>query len=220
MSTAGDLLLLTTDPTSGKSTIGSMESDAVLGGAMLYDLVELGRLALEGKDKKARVAVADRAPVPDPALEAAFARVRDRKPAKAQNIVTRLGKHGQKNLYSALAAEGSVRARDKKLFGIFPLTRHDVLAKVRRDDLLRRIRASLLQGQPPDDETGPLIGLLSAGNLVKFVVDRPDRKRAKKRAAEIAEGDWASESVRAAIRAANAAMTAAIAASAAAASGS
>jgi hypothetical protein len=220
MSTAGDLLLLATDPTSGKSKIGSMESDAVLGGAMLYDLVEIGRLALEGDGRKARVVVVDRAPVADPALEAAFARVRDRKPAKAQNLVTRLGKHGQKNLYSALAAEGAVRARDEKLLGIYSLTRHDVLAGVRRDELLRRIRASLLQVQPPDEETGPLIGLLSAGSLVKFVVDKPDRKRAKKRAEEIAEGDWASESVRAAIRAANAAMTAAIAASAAAASGS
>jgi hypothetical protein len=220
MSTSADLLLLATDPETGKSHIGSMESDAVLGGAMLYDLVQLDRLALEGEGRKARVVVVSRAPVPDPAVEAAFARVRDRKPAKAQNLVTRLGKHAQKNLYRELAEERVVRPRDVKLLGLIPLTRHDVFDTSRRADLLARIRGALLHGQEPDAETGPLIGLLSAGELVKYVVDKPDRKRAKKQAAEIAEGDWASEGVRKAIQAARAAMTAAVAASGAAASGS
>ena len=68
--------------------------------------------------------------------------------------------------------------------------------------------------------TRPARGLLSAGNLVKLAVDRPDRRRAKKRAAEIAKGDWASEAVRAAIQSAQAATTAAVAAAGAAAAGS
>jgi hypothetical protein len=220
MSTAADLLLLATDPESGKPGLGMMEVDYVLGGAMLYDLVSLERLQLDGKGRKARVTVADPSPAPDAALEAAFARVRDRRPSKAQSIVGRLGKHGQKNLYRVLTEEGSVRPREEKALGLFPLTRHDVLDTARRDQLLQRIRGALLHGQEPDAETGPLIGLLSAGELVKLVVDKPDRKRAKKRAAEIAEGDWASESVKAAIQAARAAMTAAVVASTAATAGS
>ena len=220
MSTAADLLLLATDPESGRPGIGMTERDAVLGGAILYDLVTLGRLRLEGEGRKARVTVADPSPVPDPALELAFARVRDRRPSKAQSIVTRLGKNAQKHLYQELAERGAVRAGDAKLLGIIPLTRHDVLDQARRSELLERVRGALLHGQDPDDETGPLIGLLSAGNLVKLVVDRPDRRRAKKRAAEIAKGDWASEAVRTAIQSAQAAMTAAVAASGAAAAGS
>ena len=220
MSTAGDLLLLATDPGSGRSGIGMMEVDYVMGGAMLYDLVTLGRLRLDGEGRKARVTVDDPSPIDDPALEAAFARVRDRKPAKAQSIVGRLGKHGQKNLYRVLSDEGVVRPRDAKLLGLIPLTRHDVIDSARRDRLLERIRGALLHGQEPEVETGPLIGLLSAGELVKLVVDKPDRKRAKKRAAEIAEGDWASESVRVAIQAARAAMTAAVVAASAASAGS
>jgi len=90
----------------------------------------------------------------------------------------------------------------------------------RRSDLLGRVRGALLQDQQPDEETGPLIGLLSAGNLVKLVVERPDRRRAKKRAEEIAQGDWASESVKKAIQSAQAAMLAAVAASGAVAAGS
>jgi len=220
MSTAADLLLLATDPESGRPGIGMTERDAVLGGAILYDLVTLGRLRLEGEGRKARVTVADPSPVPDPALEAAFARVRDRRPARAQSIVTRLGKNAQQHLYQELAEHEAVRPRDAKLLGVIPLTRHDVLDQARRSELLGRVRGALLHGQDPDDETGPLIGLLSAGDLVKLVIDRPDRRRAKKRAAEIAKGDWASEGVRAAIQSAQAAMTAAVVASGAAAAGS
>lgn len=131
-------------------------------------------------------------------------------------MVTRLGKRAQKSLYRELATQGSVRARDDKALGIFPLVRHDVLDGTRRDDLLRRIRAALLHDQPADDETGPLIGLLAAGELVKIVVDKPDRERVKKRAEVIAEGDWASEGVRQAIQAARSAMMAATVAGAAA----
>ncbi len=220
MSTAADLLLLVTDPETGRSELGMTEADYVVGGAMLYDLVTLGRLRLEGEGRKARVAVDDRSPLDDAALEAAFSRVRDRKPAKAQNIVARLGKNGQRNLYRGLVDEGAVRPRDAKLLGLIPLTRHDVLDAARRDQLLHRIRDVLLNDREPDEAIGPLIGLLSAGNLVKLVVEKPDRKRAKKRAAEIAEGDWASESVRAAIRSAQAAMTAAVVAATAASAGS
>jgi hypothetical protein len=220
MSTAADLLLLATDPESGRPGIGTTERDAVLGGAILYDLVARGRLQLDGEGRKARVAVADPSPVPEPALEAAFARVRDRRPAKAQGVVTRLGKNAQKHLYQDLAEHGAVRSRDAKVLGLLPLTRHDILDQARRADLLERIHGALLHGQSPDEETGPLIGLLSAGDLVKLVVDRPDRRRAKKRAAEIAKGDWASESVRAAIQSAHAAMTAAVVASGAVAAGS
>jgi hypothetical protein len=209
MSTAEDFLLLATDPSSGRARIGS--SDAVMGGAFLFDLVAAGSLDLDGERRKARVVVKEHAPVDDPVLEQAFARVRHRGRQAPRSIVTRLGKHAMKNVYAALAAKGIVRSRDEKALGIFPLTRHEVLETARRDDLQGRIRASLLHDIPADAETGPLIGLLSAAGLVKLVVDKPDRKRATARAKVIAQGDWASEGVRQAIQAAQAAMTAAIA---------
>lgn len=213
MSTAGDLLLLTTDPDTGRPGIGTTEADAVLGGAILYDLLALDRFMLVGAGRTAKVTVADTTPVTDPALQAAFARVRDRKPSKAEHVVTRLGKDARRNLYAALADDGAVRARDEKLLGLFPLTRHDVVDRARRSDLLGRVQEVLLHDREPDDETGPLVGLLSAGNLVKLVVDKPDRRQARKRAAEVAEGDWASAGVKKAIQSAQAAMLAAVAAS-------
>ncbi|MDR7085241.1 hypothetical protein J2X11_000080 [Aeromicrobium panaciterrae] len=221
MSTAEDFLLIATDPVSGKPLISSPQADPVFGGAFLLDLVTAGRLTLEGEGRKARVIIANRAPVDDPLTELAFDRIRNRGMQKPQHVVTRLGKNGRKDLYESLATKGLVRSRQVKALGIFPLTRHDIIDTARRDDLLTRIRSALLHDQPTDAQTGPLIGLLSAADMVRIVVDKPDRKAAKAKAKVLAEGDWASEGVRKAIQAAQAAITAGVvAATSAAASGS
>ena len=221
MTTAEDLLLIVTDPLTGKPQLDSMKADPVIGGAHLLDLVAAGRLALEGEGRKARVVVVSHAPVGDPLLEQAFTRVRNRGRQTPQNAVTRLGKHGRKNAYAALVAKGQMRVRPAKVLGIFAVSRHEIVDTARRNDLVNRVRASLLHDQPADAETGPLIGLLSAGDLTKLLVDKPDRKRAKARAKVIADGDWASEGVRKAIQAAQSAVTAGIvAATAASAAGS
>ena len=210
MTTAEDLLLIVTDPLSGKPQLDSMKADPVIGGAHLLDLVAAGHLALDGEGRKARVVVISHAPVGDPVLEQAFARVRNRGRQTPQNTVTKLGKQGRKHAYAALVDKGQMRAKPAKAVGIFPVSRHDVVDNARRHDLINRVRASLLHDQPADRETGPLIGLLSAADLTKLLVDKPDRKRAKARAKVVAEGDWASEGVRKAIQAAQSAVTAGI----------
>jgi len=210
MTTAEDFLLVMTDLGTGKARVGSMEADAVFGGAFLFDLVAGGRLALDGEGRKARVVVALDSPPDQPLLRDAFDRVRARRPMSAQNAVTRLGKKGRASTYDALVVRGAVRPRAEKALGLFPVTRYEIVDTARRDDLVTRIRATLLHDQPADDETGPVIGLLSAADLTKALVDGPDRRRAKQRAKIVAEGDWASEGVRQAIQAAQTAMTVAI----------
>ncbi len=210
MTTAEDLLLIVTDPVSGKPQLDSMKADPVIGGAHLLDLVAAGYLSLDGEGRKARVVVTSHAPVGDPVLEQAFARVRNRGRQTPQNTVTKLGKQGRKHAYAALVEKGQMRVQPAKALGIFTLTRHEVVDTARSHDLINRVRASLLHDQPADAETGPLIGLLSAADLTKLLVDKPDRKQAKARAKVIAEGDWASEGVRKAIQAAQSAVTAGI----------
>ena len=210
MTTAEDLLLIVTDPESGKPQLDSMKADPVIGGAHLLDLVAAARLSLDGQGRKARVVVNGYDPVSDPVLDQAFNRVRNRGRQTPQNTVNKLGKHGRKNVYAALVAKGQMRQRPAKALGIFPISRYDVVDTARRHDLINRVRASLLHDQPADAETGPLIGLLSAADLTKLFVDKPERKAAKARAKVISEGDWASEGVRKAIQAAQAAVTAGI----------
>lgn len=221
MTTAEDLLLIVTDTERGKPQLDSMKADPVIGGAHLLDLVAADHLGLDGEGRKARVVVTSHAPAADPVLEQAFARVRNRGRQTPQNTVTRLGKQGRKHVYAAMVANGQVHPRPAKVLGIFPASRYDVVDTARRHDLINRVRASLLHDQPADAETGPLIGLLSAADLTKLLVDKPERKAAKARAKVIAEGDWASDGVRKAIQAAQSAITAGIvAATAAGAAGS
>lgn len=218
MSVVQNLLLVSLDPQSGKVRLPSMQSDAALGGAVLIDLVLLGRLELVGTGRRAKVAVADPRPVDDPDLEAAFSRVRQRGHQAPRSLVARLGKKQRKAGLATLERRGLVRDQRRTFLGI-PLERLELVDVPARDDLVSRVRQVLLQGQPADDVTGPLVGLLSAADLLRLVVDRSDLKRAKKRAAEVSDGDWASEGVRQAIRDSQA-MLAAVAASSAAAGAS
>jgi hypothetical protein len=207
LSIAEDFLLIATDSDTGRPMIGATQSAPALGGAFLFDLVGAGRLALEGRGRSARVAVADHTPVDVPIVEQAFARVRNKGRLTPSKCVSMMGKQAKGLVYESLVADGTLRRRPAKALGLFPLNRYDVVDTTRRDDLRTRIRASLVHDQPADAETRPLIGLLSAAGMTKIVVDRPDRRMAKARAKVLSEGDWISEGVRAAIRSAQVAMS-------------
>jgi len=217
MSTIENVLLVGTDPVSGTTRIRSSVSQPMLGGAILFDLVSERRLVVEGSTKrKLRVVVADPTPVGNPVLDAAFDRVRHRGRQTPRTVVGRLGKQAQKNTYALLTARGLVRPRREKVLGLFPVTRHDVLAQGQRDQVVQATRAVLLHEQPADGTTGPIIGLLAAADLLKLVVERPDLKAAKRRAKVVSQGDWASEAVRDAVQAAQAAVVAGVVAASAA----
>jgi hypothetical protein len=201
---ASALVLVTTDPGTGRSRIGSTESDALVGGAFLIDLIAAGRVVLEGKGRKAKVVVVDSTPVPGGPLQVAFTRLQAKGPLRPQDAVVRLGKRGKSAVYASLAAQGLVRARTKG-WGVLSVTRHDVTSP-ERAALVGAVRRVLLEDAPADATTGPLVGLLHAGKLLKVVVDGPDRKRARKRAEVVSQGDWASAGVRDAIKAAQSAV--------------
>ncbi len=209
---ARDLLLVALDPESGKVRLPSMAAEPALGGAALIDLVLLGRLELVGTGRKARVAVADRTPVDDPDLQAAFERVWQKGHQAPKAIVTRLGKKQRKAVLASLEADGLVRDEQRRVLGI-RLERYELVDVARRDQLVGAMRQVLLHDQPADQVTGPLVGLLLAADQLGLVVEKRERKAAKTRAKVVADGDWASEGVRKAIQDAQAAMTAAMTAS-------
>lgn len=209
---ARDLLLVALDPESGKVRLPSMAAEPALGGAALIDLVLLGRLELVGTGRKARVAVADRTPVDDPDLQAAFERVWQKGDQAPKAIVTRLGKKQRKAVLASLEAGGLVRDEQRRVLGI-RLERYELVDVARRDQLVGAMRQVLLHDQPADQVTGPLVGLLLAADQLGLVVEKRERKAAKARAKVVADGDWASEGVRKAIQDAQAAMTAAMTAS-------
>lgn len=214
---AEDLLLLATDDTSGKVGASAGNLDPALGGAMLVDLLLAGRIGLGGEGRKARVVVRDSAPVSDPVLQAAFDRICAKAPVRPQAAVVSLSRKLRRDLYASLASRGVVRRERGTVLGIFSRTTWPA-EDVRIEQQTRReIADALLHGQQPSDRTGAIIALLLAAEMLKTVVDRPDRKAATKRAKAIAEGSWAGDAVHKVVQAAQAATMAAVTASTAAA---
>jgi hypothetical protein len=146
MSTADDLVLLTTDPSSGKSRLDSLGSDAVLGGAILTELIAAGRVRL-GEGKRAKAEIVDS--IADPVQQAGFARVSSKAKHKPADIVRKLGKGAKNRVYDELVAAGALTRRDETVLFI-PVKRYDVLDTARRAKQVESVRAVLVAGQEPD----------------------------------------------------------------------
>jgi len=197
---AEDLLLLVTDDASGRLAADGVQVDTGLGGANLVELTLLGQVDVSGdqdQGKRGRIIVRDPSPPGDDVLDAALRILVERQGRKPSAVIRPLGKNLRPALYQRLAARGVLRAGQRRVLGVFPAA--------------------------PDERTAALIALLHALKCEHKVVDpRPyqlSRRQLRARAAEIAEGNWASEAVRKAIDEMIAAVAAASAAATAAASG-
>lgn len=219
MTVLADLVSITTRPDTG-APILKVRSHGykLLGGAILYDLVDRGRLGRTGEGNKSRVVLLDPAPVPEPSLEYGLARVRRHREQWPRNAVLRLG-GGIKlrdGIYGGLVTEGVLGP--KETTGRFTAPRHRVLDPGHRDELLRRLQAALLGGQPSDRTTRRLAALLAiadqdSGPLLDIVLDGPGdsappsgaarqelRARATERSREMIRSDWIALSVLRAVK--------------------
>ena len=215
---AEDLLLLLLDDDSGKLTLTSYPQ-TVLGGALLVELATTGAVEVEettGVWHAARVrAVAGAAPQ-DPVLRTAYDVVAA-KPRTARDLVDRLGRGTRDALAERLAARGVLERHDDRVLGLFPRTRWPAVDSGREQEVRRLLTAVLVQGVEPDERTGALVALLSAIDKQHLVVEHEGLSagEVRKRAKQIAKGDWAAKAVRDAIVAATAAITAVAATTAA-----
>ena len=215
---AEDLLLLLLDDESGKLTLTSYPQP-VLGGALLVELATTGAVEIEEKagvwhSAKVR-AVAGAAPQ-DPVLRTAYDVVAA-KSRTAQDLVDRLGKGTRDALADRLTARGVLARQDDRVLGMFPRTRWPAVDSSREHEVRRLLTAVLVQGAEPDERTGALVALLSAIDKPHTVVDHEGLSagEVRKRAKQIAKGDWAAKAVRDAITASTAAITAVAATTAA-----
>lgn len=220
---AEDLLLLLLDDETGKMAASTYEK-SVLGGALLAELGLVRAVEVEKGagvfGRQAVVVTADTAPS-DPLLASALETVAE-KPRSPGDLVDRLGKGLKARLTDRLVERGLLERRDGKVLGLFPTTTWPARDSAHEDAVRRQLQAALGGGIDPDERTATLVALLHAVDVVPKVlaVEGMRRGELKKRAKEIADGDWAAKAVKDAVAASTAAMTAAIAAGGAAASSS
>ncbi|MFY0409004.1 GOLPH3/VPS74 family protein [Solicola sp. PLA-1-18] len=206
---AEDLLLLLTDDETGK--VASMAPvDTGIGGALLVDLARAGRVTFSGKPKKPVVHVVDEAPPGHPVLDEALRRLAEKTDEKAEAAVDRIGRKASVGLYETLAARGVVRREAGKVLGLFPTTTWPAVDSAAEREVREELHAALVQGATPTERAAALASLLLALDQLGLVVERPDRKEAKRRAKQIAEGDAVGDGVQAAVQAAQTAAILAI----------
>jgi len=223
---AEDLLLLVTDDASGRLSVPGVQADAGLGGANLVELTLRGQVDVAGEQdpgKPGRIIVRDPSPPGDEVLDTALQTLVARQGSKPSAVIRPLGKNLRPVLYQRLAASGVLRAGHGRALGIFPTRTWPAQDPSHEAEMRQLVTQALVQPSAPDERTAALIALLHALKCEHKVVDpRPyqlSRRQLRARAAEIAQGDWASEAVRKAIDEMVAAVSAAAAAATAGASG-
>ncbi|HXH79874.1 GOLPH3/VPS74 family protein [Nocardioides sp.] len=217
---AEDVLLLLLDDEKG--TLAHADKiQPLLGGALLIELALAERIEVADRTSRwstPKVAVVGCPRPDDPLLVDAIAIIEE-KPRGPQSLVTRLGKGTKEVLLHRLVERGLVHAARGKVLGLFPRTTWPAADRGHEHALLGRLEGPLVRGLRADERTSALISLLAAIDHAHHVVERGDvpAKEVKRRAQEIADGDWAAAAVKDAVVAAQRAMTAAIVATTAAA---
>ncbi|MFC0106243.1 GOLPH3/VPS74 family protein [Kibdelosporangium aridum] len=207
MLTAHDLLLLVLDDETGRITPGVSEPDKAMAGAVLVDLAARG---LVDVTDKGRLVMLSAEPPTEPVLRRGLAVVEEFDGRKPEAALGRLAKGLREQLAGELVDGGILRREEHKVMGLFRTNR--LLANNNSYESEMRSRLSLvLSGErQPDARTGPLIALLHAMDAVTKVLVVGDKKTAKRRAKEIAQGDWAATAVRKAVQAMQAAVIASV----------
>ncbi|KXX60571.1 GOLPH3/VPS74 family protein [Rhodococcus sp. LB1] len=206
---AEDLLLLLLDDTSGKPVVDGTRMPRVLAGAVLLELA-LGHVVTPaelGDDvKKGRLVVRGGVRPQDPLLARAVDLIGTSKPMKPEAAIEKLAKNLRDELAKRIVDAGWVREERGKVLGIFPTTRWPEVDGSHERALRSELSAALLDGVTPTPRTAALVSLLSAVDAAPKLFPDADRRAVKKRAREIAEGDWAGKAVRKSVEAVNAAI--------------
>ncbi|KIZ16478.1 GOLPH3/VPS74 family protein [Streptomyces natalensis] len=212
---AEEIMLLSLDEESGAPEQRQAAGWAVAGG-LLLELVLAGRASVEGKYLK----LTDRTPTGEPLLDDRMALLDawlgGREKRRVTEWLTRDRRKAGNAAVESLCARGVVVEQEHRALGLFPTRRYPEADGAPEKELRQRLQAVVLDGADPDERTAGLIALIHAAKLHRLAFPDVPRKQVADRMAEVASGQWAAESVRAAIRHMQAAV-AAVAASAAAA---
>ncbi len=216
---AEDLVLLLLDDESGKFTNASY-LDTGIGGALLIELALAETVDVvkgSGLWARAKVRATGLSAPPDPVLAEALSVIAE-KERTAQDLVDRLGKRRRDLLLDRLRERGIVEPREDRVLGLIPRRRWPSVDSTHEAGVRRELGDVLLRGVTPTERTAALVSVLSALDIAHKVVDREGApaRDVKKRAKEVAEGDWAAKAVRDSIAAAQAAVAAAMVATTAA----
>ncbi|KOG36742.1 MULTISPECIES: GOLPH3/VPS74 family protein [Streptomyces] len=197
---AEEIMLLSLDDESGAAKERQSAAWAVAGGILL-DLVLAGRVGVEG----GRLWVADRTPTDVPLLDERLRAIEAwtagrKQPRKVTQWLTKDHPKAVKATVESLRGRGLVRAEQRKVLGLFPVTRYPEADGSVERELRARLRAVVLDGAEPDERTAGLLALVHGAKLHRLAFPGVPRKQIAPRLDGITDGQGVAEGVRKAIR--------------------
>jgi golgi phosphoprotein 3 len=214
---AEDLLLLAYDPQTGRQRSSlSVQLAPAVGGALLLDLALRERLRIE-----VDVPRASSRPTGDALLDEVAREMRDGpRRRKLKTWVRKVGTTARRDqVRDRLVAQEVLARQERKVLGLFPVTRYRLADPTAAEQLAGQVREVLAGDRPADDRLTVLVALVGGTAILDQLVPRPERRAARERATELAESSPVAEAVRAVIRDTQAALIAAMGAGAGAVAG-
>jgi golgi phosphoprotein 3 len=195
------LLLALNDEKGTLSLASSTGIDYCLTGAILMELELLKRIRVEKKSLE----VISRTPTNNPRFDNALKQIDSSKRIHPPHYwVSKLRstiKGLRKELLEELVDKALLREEDHQYLLFFTTTRYPLRDPRTKKDILDRLQKVLLRGESPDPRTLKLIGLVNACSLTNKLVDKEDRKYARKKAKETSKEDILAEAVKKVIQA-------------------
>ncbi|MGG7572386.1 GOLPH3/VPS74 family protein [Streptomyces sirii] len=206
---AEEIMLLSLDDESGVPEQRQAAGWAVAGGILL-ELVLAGRVSVEGK----YLGLTDRTPTGEPLLDGRMvlldAWLRGREKRRVTDWLTKDQGKAANAAMESLCARGVVVEQQHRALGLFPSRRYPEADSAPETELRQRLRAVVLDGAAPDERTAGLIALIHATKLHRLAFPDVPRKQVADRMAGVTAGQWAAESVRAALHDVQVAMAAVV----------
>ncbi|MEV4640814.1 GPP34 family phosphoprotein [Actinoplanes sp. NPDC049548] len=202
----------------GSPELDGPRLDHGLAGALLLDLALAERVAVE----QGRVVVRDPAPLGDPLLDEALARIaRDGKGRQPRHWVSAFARDTRTRTLDRLVDAGVLNREKERVLFVFPRTRYPAphgVEPVAEAEARQRLIAAVSGSGPVEARTAALCALVGATGLDRKIFRDLDRKQVRRRLKEVSEGAWAAAAVKKTIQSIQAAtIAAAVAASSAAA---
>ena len=192
-----DVFLLGHDDDSGRNT-ASLGLPGALAGALLLDLAEQDVVRVEADD----VHPTGNEPS-HPLLRRAAAALREQEKTRSVSWwlarLPRELKPLDRSIGESLVERGILGEEQGKVLGIFSSTRWPELDPAPERALRAELRDALLGTADPSTRVLLLIGLLHHQGMVDGLVDKPDRKRARRRAGELVKIAESSDAISEAI---------------------
>lgn len=207
---AEELMLLALDDETGRKLVDSTQLAPVVGGALVAELALMERVGVtppeDGWGRRGRITITSLKPTDDPDLDLMLQRLAENEGKKLKDTLSAYSwgsrsvtKDFPDRLLERLVRAGLLTAHQDKVLGLFPRITWPEANPAGEDEVRSRLQSALVAGLTPTERTVALISLLQAIRLLDTVVETEDRNLVRRRAKELAEGNWAAKAVRDAI---------------------